>query len=162
MRCRPGVIVVRHKLGLVLANAGIDRSNLPDFPDGDVVLLLPEDPDGSAARIRAGLRAKTGADVAVMIIDSLGRAWRIGTCGTCIGAAGLQTVADLRGQPDMFGRTLVSSILGAGDEIAAAASLVMGQAAEGTPLVVIRGLPHRSETGAARDLVRPLKEDLFP
>jgi coenzyme F420-0:L-glutamate ligase/coenzyme F420-1:gamma-L-glutamate ligase len=161
VRCRPGLIIVRHRLGFVLANAGIDRSNLPDAPDRECVLLLPEDPDASAARIRDGFRARAGVDVAVMIIDSLGRAWRVGTCGACIGAAGLATVQDLRGQGDLFGKTLVSTILGVGDEIAAAASLVMGQAAEGLPLVVIRGYAKRGADGRARDLVRPINEDLF-
>ena len=162
LRCRPNLIIVRHRLGLVLANAGIDRSNLPDFADGEHVLLLPQDPDASAARIRDGVKAATGAEVAVMIIDSLGRAWRVGTVGACIGAAGLATVHDMRGQDDLFGRTLVSTILGAGDEIAAAASLLMGQAAEGTPLVLLRGYRHVAQQGAARDLVRPVSEDLFP
>lgn len=161
MRCRPGLIIVRHKLGIVLANAGIDRSNLPEFPAGEHVLLLPENPDASAARIRGAIRQASGADVAIMIIDSLGRAWRVGTCGACIGAAGLPSVLDLRGDPDLFGRTLVSTIVGVGDEIAAAASLVMGQAAEGTPLVVVRNYVHKGAPRAARDLIRPLDEDLF-
>lgn len=161
VRCQPGVIIVRHRLGFVLANAGIDRSNLPGFPSGEQVLLLPSDADASAARLRAAIGEATGADVAVMIIDSLGRAWRIGTCGACIGAAGIETVQDLRGEPDLFGRMLVSTILGVGDEIAAAASLVMGQAAEGAPLVIARGYMRRSKQGSARDLVRPLSEDLF-
>jgi coenzyme F420-0:L-glutamate ligase/coenzyme F420-1:gamma-L-glutamate ligase len=161
VRCRPGLIIVRHRLGFVLANAGVDHSNLPASEGGERVLLLPADPDASAARLRAALRAATGVDPAVMIIDSLGRAWRVGTCGACIGAAGVETVQDLRGQPDLFGRTLVSTIVGVGDEIAAAASLVMGQADEGTPLVVARGLARRTPEGAARDLVRPLPQDLF-
>ena len=161
VRCRPGLIIVRHRLGFVLANAGVDHSNLPAPEGGEQVLLLPVDPDASAARLRTALRAATGFDLAVMIIDSLGRAWRVGTCGTCIGAAGVETVQDLRGQSDLFGRTLVSTIVGVGDEIAAAASLGMGQADEGTPLVVARGFGRRSPEGAARDLVRPLSQDLF-
>ncbi|WP_244642202.1 coenzyme F420-0:L-glutamate ligase [Chelatococcus reniformis] len=162
VRCRPGVIIVRHRLGLVLANAGIDHSNIPGSAGGDRVLLLPRDPDASAAALRHDLAVATGADVAVVIIDSLGRAWRLGTCGACIGAAGLTTVADLRGRPDLFGQTLVSTVVGTGDEIAAAASLVMGQAAEGLPLVIVRGLPVAAAArGTAADLVRPLAEDLF-
>jgi coenzyme F420-0:L-glutamate ligase/coenzyme F420-1:gamma-L-glutamate ligase len=161
VRCRPGLIIVRHRLGLVLANAGVDRSNLPDCPDGEHVLLLPENPDASAASLREKLQVATGADVAVMIIDSLGRAWRVGTVGACIGVAGLSTVHDMRGHEDLFGRALVSTILGAGDEIAAAASLVMGQAAEGTPLVLVRNYAHKGRQGAAADLVRPLHKDLF-
>ncbi len=161
MRCRPGLIIVRHKIGIVLANAGIDRSNLPEFPGSEHVLLLPKDPDASAARIRGEVKEASGVDVAVMIIDSLGRAWRVGTCGACIGAAGLPAVLDLRGDPDLFGRTLVSTIVGVGDEIAAAASLVMGQAAEGTPLVVVRNYAHNGAGRGARDLIRPLDQDLF-
>jgi coenzyme F420-0:L-glutamate ligase / coenzyme F420-1:gamma-L-glutamate ligase len=161
MRCRPGVIIVRHRIGIVLANAGIDRSNLPDFPGNEHVLLLPKDPDASAARIRGDVNKASGVEVGVMIIDSLGRAWRVGTCGACIGAAGLPAVLDMRGDPDLFGRALVSTIVGAGDEIAAAASLVMGQAAEGTPLVVVRNYAQKGAPRAARDLIRPLDEDLF-
>lgn len=161
VRCKPGLIIVRHRLGFVLANAGIDRSNIPDLPGGEHVLLLPADPDASAAHLREAIQQATGTDIGVMIIDSLGRAWRVGTCGACIGAAGLETVRDLRGEPDLFGRALVSSILGVGDEIAAAASLIMGQADEGSPLVLARGFARRSHHGAARDLVRPLSEDMF-
>lgn len=162
VRCRPGVIIVRHRLGLVLANAGIDHSNIPGSADGSRVLLLPENPDASAAGLRRELTAATGAAIGVMIIDSLGRAWRLGTCGICIGSAGITTVADLRGRPDLFGQTLVSTVVGTGDEIAAAASLVMGQAAEGLPLVVVRGLPFvRADDGTAAELVRPVADDLF-
>jgi coenzyme F420-0:L-glutamate ligase/coenzyme F420-1:gamma-L-glutamate ligase len=159
MRCQPGVIIVRHRLGFVLANAGIDRSNLPS-DRSDHVLLLPRDPDASAAGLREAIAAATGVLPAVLIIDSLGRAWRIGTCGTCIGAAGFATVRDLRGLPDLFGRKLESTIVGTGDELAAAASLLMGQASEGTPLVLARGLAVGGESDA-RALIRPIGEDLF-
>lgn len=163
MRCKPGVIIVRHRLGFVMANAGIDHSNIEEGANGERVLLLPEDPDESAARLRAELEATTGKSIAVAIIDSFGRAWRIGTTGTCIGSAGLATVHDLRGKTDLFGRTMVSSIVGTGDEVAAAASMLMGQSTEGRPLVILRGMAHL--TGAmqtAAELVRPAREDLFP
>jgi coenzyme F420-0:L-glutamate ligase/coenzyme F420-1:gamma-L-glutamate ligase len=154
VRTRPGLIIVRHKLGLVMANAGIDASNVDD--DG-CVLLLPVDPDRSAAAIRAGL----GGACAVLIIDSVGRAWRSGTVGLAIGAAGLPTLLDLRGKPDLTGRPLQVTMVALADELAAAASLLMGQADEGRPIVHIRGLALPAGDGTARDLVRPLDLDLF-
>lgn len=164
MRAVPGVIIVRHRLGLVLANAGIDQSNLP--PEGasgeERVLLLPADPDASAATLRLRLERSTGCRLAVLIIDSLGRAWRNGTCGIAIGAAGIDALRDLRGRPDLFGRRLETSELGFADEIAAAASLVMGQAAEGRPAVIVRGLPWRESDQSAANLIRPRESDLFP
>jgi coenzyme F420-0:L-glutamate ligase/coenzyme F420-1:gamma-L-glutamate ligase len=162
MRVRRGVLVVRHRLGLVLANAGIDQSNI-EHDGATRALLLPLDPDGSAQTIRQALRARSAADVAVLIIDSLGRAWRNGTVGTAIGVAGMHALLDLRGRTDLHGRRLETSELGLADEAAAAASLVMGQAGEGTPIVLIRGLAHdRSVDTAATDLIRPRALDLFP
>jgi len=161
MRLRRGVIIVRHRLGLVLANAGIDQSNV-DHAGGPAALMLPLDPDGTCRRLRAELAERTGKTIAVMIIDSLGRAWRNGTAGTAIGVAGLPALLDLRGQPDLYGRVLETSELGLADEIAAAASLVMGQAAEGTPAVLVRGLALPGGDGRAADLVRPRALDLFP
>lgn len=161
MRVRKGVLIVRHRLGLVLANAGIDQSNV-DHAGGPVALLLPLDPDGTCQRLRAAIAERTGRWIAVLIIDSLGRAWRNGTLGTAIGAAGLPALLDLRGRPDLYGRTLETSELGLADEIAAAASLVMGQAAEGTPAVLVRGLALPDTSGSAADLVRPRAMDLFP
>ena len=159
MRVRPGVIIVRHRLGLVLANAGIDQSNVEDEAS---VLLLPADPDASCAALRAAILERTGAQVAVLIIDSLGRAWRGGTIGTAIGAAGMAGLLDLRGEPDLFGRPLKTSELGLADEAASAASLLMGQAGEGRPVVVIRGLSLSRTNGNAAELVRPRALDLFP
>lgn len=161
MRVRKGVLIVRHRLGLVLANAGIDQSNV-DHAGGPVALLLPLDPDGTCQRLRTAIAQRTGRWIAVLIIDSLGRAWRNGTLGTAIGAAGLPALLDLRGRPDLYGRTLETSELGLADEIAAAASLVMGQAAEGTPAVLVRGLALPDSAGSAADLVRPRAVDLFP
>lgn len=161
MRLRPGVIIVRHRLGLVLANSGIDQSNI-DHSGGQAALLLPLDPDDTCRRLRSVIAARTGKTIAVVIIDSLGRAWRNGTVGIAIGVAGLPARLDLRGRADLFGRSLETSELGLADEIAAAASLVMGQAAEGTPAVVVHGLNLPSGTGSATDLVRPRGLDLFP
>lgn len=164
MRAVPGVVIVRHRLGFVLANAGIDQSNLPrerDAAAAEKVLLLPVDPDASAAGLRERLQRRTGRRLAVLIIDSLGRAWRNGTCGATIGAAGIETLRDLRGRPDLFGRRLETSELGFADEIAAAASLVMGQAGEGRPVVIVRGLDWAESGQCAANLVRPLERDLF-
>lgn len=160
MRVRPNLIVVRHRLGMVLANAGIDQSNVGNG-EGAQALLLPIDPDASAARIRDAIRTATGKQVAVLVIDSLGRAWRMGTVGTAIGVAGIPALLDLRGRRDLNGRLLEASELGLADEIAAAASLAMGQCDEGQPIVLVRGLPVMSDPGCAADLIRPLHMDMF-
>ena len=158
LRHRPGALIVAHKLGLVLANAGIDRSNV----DGrEHVLLLPRDPDRSCAELRRAVAAATGAEAGIMIIDSIGRAWRNGTIGTAIGVAGLPGLLDLRGTPDLFGRPLETTEVGLADELAAAASLVMGQAGEGTPVVLIRGLRYGRRDGTASELIRAREKDLF-
>lgn len=158
LRQREGLVVVEDTRGLVLANAGIDASNVA--ADGQNVLLLPEDPDASAARLRSAFDQRTGIAPAVVIIDSIGRAWRQGTVGTAIGLAGMPALLDLRGKPDMHGRLLETTELGLGDEVAAAASLLMGQADERCPAVLLRGL-NLSGDGAARDLVRPRERDMF-
>ena len=161
VRARPGILIAEHRLGFVMANAGIDQSNVasPDKPHR--ALLLPVDPDGTAAILRGRLSERFGVTVAVIISDSFGRAWRRGTCGVAIGAAGVPSLMDLRGSPDLFGRALQVSITGHADEIAAAASLVMGQGAEGRPVVVVRGLTWRGPNNAASELVRPAAEDMF-
>jgi coenzyme F420-0:L-glutamate ligase / coenzyme F420-1:gamma-L-glutamate ligase len=160
LRYRPGVLIVAHKLGLVLANAGIDRSNVGE--DGsEHVLLLPRDPDRSCAELRRAIATATGVEPGVMIIDSIGRAWRNGTIGTAIGVAGLPGLLDLRGTPDLFGRPLETTEIGLADELAAAASLVMGQAGEGTPVVLARGLGYGRRDGTASELVRAREKDLF-
>ncbi|MBN9411221.1 MAG: coenzyme F420-0:L-glutamate ligase [Burkholderiales bacterium] len=162
VRCTPHVIITRHRSGVVLANAGVDRSNVPQLGPGEWVVTWPRDPDASAARLSAALAARCGFDVPVIINDSLGRAWRRGTVGQAIGASGLVCLNDLRGDTDLYGYRLVSSEVGTADELAAAASAVMGQGSEGTPAVVIRGFAWQANAGAsARDLQRPLKEDLF-
>lgn len=158
IRQRKDLLIVRHRLGLQLANAGIDASNVDG---GGSVLLLPLDPDASAARIRDDIRVKTGVDIGVLIIDSIGRPWRMGTVGTAIGVSGLPGLLDLRGKPDLSGRLLESTEIGFADELAAAASLIMGQANEGTPIVLARGVPYSRREGSARELLRPMSLDLF-
>ena len=161
VRHRCDVLVVAHKLGFVTANAGIDRSNVKQNADDDVALLLPEDPDGTCAELRAALRARTGADVAVIINDSHGRAFRKGTVGVAIGSSGLAALLDLRDAPDLYQRRLQSTEVALADEIAAAASLLMGQADEGRPIVLGRGIRNAHGKGAAADLLRPKELDLF-
>jgi coenzyme F420-0:L-glutamate ligase / coenzyme F420-1:gamma-L-glutamate ligase len=161
VRARPNVLIMEHRLGFVMANAGLDQSNVAS-PDGpQQALLLPVDPDGSAEKLKTRLSQRYGVPLAVVINDSFGRAWRRGTCGVAIGAAGLPSLMDLRGSPDLFGRTLQVSVTGHADEIAAAASLVMGQGAEGQPVVVVRGLTWRGPDNGASELVRPAAEDMF-
>ncbi len=158
VRHSKGVLVVAHRLGMVHANAGIDRSNVEGE---DNVLLLPEDPDASARQIREGLEARYGDRLGVVISDSMGRAWRNGTVGFAIGASGVETVQDLVGRTDLFDRPLEATTVGHGDELAAAASIVMGQANEGAPVVLISGLPPSTTNQTAGDLLRPKAEDLF-
>ncbi len=162
LRAVPNVLVVEDRRGLVLANAGIDRSNVePDASGRERALLLPVDPDASAARLRARIRELAGVDVGVLINDSVGRAWRLGTVGTAIGASGIPGLLDLRGTPDLHGRALQITEVGFADELAAAASAVMGQADEGRPVVLIRGVTLARRDGSARELQRPRDQDLF-
>ena len=161
VRCAPQVLIVRHRLGFVMANAGIDQSNVPDSERR--VLLLPEDPDASAAALREALGERLGRAPAVVITDSFGRPWRQGVCGIAIGSSGLVTLLDRRGDLDRFGRALKVTQIAVADELAAAGALVMGEAAEGRPVVLARGIPGAWLHGPARvaDLVRPVSEDLF-
>ncbi len=161
VRSRPNVLIVEHRLGFVMANAGIDQSNVGPTDGVERALLLPVNPDGSAEALRARLSAQHGVALAVIITDSFGRAWRRGTAGVAIGAAGLPALLDLRGNPDLFGRTLQVSISGFADEIAAAASLVMGQGDEAQPVVLVRGLAWTAPANPAAELVRPASEDMF-
>lgn len=160
LRFRRDVLVVEHRLGFVMANAGIDMSNVAQ-DDGECALLLPENPDASCASLRAALREATGADVGVVINDSHGRAWRNGTVGVAIGVAGMPALHDRRGEPDLFGRKLLITEVGMADEVAAAASLLMGQAAESAPVVLVRGLSLARREGDARELIRPRQLDMF-
>jgi coenzyme F420-0:L-glutamate ligase / coenzyme F420-1:gamma-L-glutamate ligase len=161
LRARRDVIVVVHRLGFVMANAGIDFSNIEQPGEDRLALLLPLDPDASCQALRQAVREKFGVQIAVIINDSHGRAWRNGTVGVAIGASGLPAVADLRGQPDLFGRALRITQVGMADECAAAASLLMGQAGEATPIVLIRGLALPAIDGRARDLIRSAETDMF-
>ena len=162
LRIRIGTIIVEHKLGFVCANAGIDHSNVMSSGNTeDYVLLLPEDPDRSARNIREKIKQTTGKTIGVMIIDSHGRAWRNGTVGICIGLSGLPAIVDERGWKDLFGYALKITIVGVADELAAAASLVMGQAAEGIPAVHVRGFPYPLGEGSLKDLIRPKEQDMF-
>jgi coenzyme F420-0:L-glutamate ligase / coenzyme F420-1:gamma-L-glutamate ligase len=155
------VLIVEHRCGFVMANAGIDRSNVDPVEGSDPVLLLPEDADASAARLHAALSARFGVPVAVIVSDSFGRPWRQGTVGVALGAAGLPALRDLRGEPDLYGRPLRVTETGFADEIAAAASLLMGQGAEGQPAVLIRGLAYEAAARPAAALIRDPAEDLF-
>jgi len=159
VRCVPGVLIARHRLGFVVANAAIDQSNLPG--SADHALLLPADPDASAGRLAARFSEMAGGPVAAIINDSFGRPFREGTCGVAIGCAGLEALVDLRGGRDREGRVLQASVVAHADEIAAAASLVMGQADEGLPAAVLRGISHGTTPRPASALVRPAERDLF-
>jgi coenzyme F420-0:L-glutamate ligase/coenzyme F420-1:gamma-L-glutamate ligase len=159
VRARPGLLIMEHRLGFVMANAGVDHSNVAGQPEQ--ALLLPRDPDGSAEALRARLSATAGVPLGVIINDSFGRAWRRGIVGIAIGAAGVPALIDLRGKPDLFGRALQVSISGFADEIAAAASLVMGQGDEGQPVALVRGLAWDAPDMPVAGTIRPPAEDLF-
>ena len=174
LRVRPGLMIVEHRLGFVCANAGIDHSNVspPNILDAELevahknnpdqwVLLLPENPDISATNLRQNLEAETGVSLGVMIIDSHGRAWRNGIVGVTIGMSGVPGVIDKRGETDLFGYELKATEIGSADELAAAASLVMGQAAEGTPIVHVRGFPYPLREAGLGELLRSKEMDLF-
>ena len=174
--CGHGVLITEHRSGHVMANAGVDRSNVGGSGAGDpgdgirvadeavageAVLLLPRDPDASAAAIHHALEARFGCRLAVVIGDSVGRAWRHGVTGIAVGAAGLPSLIDLRGAPDLFGETLKVTLTGFADQIASAANLVAGEADEGVPAVHVRGLAWSGKPAPARTLVREREHDLF-
>ncbi len=163
LRVRPGLIIAEHKQGFVCANAGIDKSNVA--PSGgksdENVLLLPKNADISAKKLRAALEKSAGRKFGVLIIDSHGRAWRNGIVGMAIGISGLPALADRRGEADLFGRPLKITQVGAADELAGAASLLMGQGAEATPIIHVRGFPYPLREGSLQELIRPKAQDLF-
>ncbi len=159
IRSAPGVLIVKDRRGLVLANAGIDRSNIDG--DDDTVLLLPVDPDGSAAALRKQIEQRVGKTPAIIISDSLGRAWRLGTMNIAIGAAGIPSIIDRSGQPDRHGRILESTVIGFADSVAAAAGLVLGEAAEGVPAAIVTGLEWTDVDRPASAAIRPSNTDLF-
>jgi len=158
---KPGVIIVAHRLGFIMANAGIDRSNLGPDNGREAVLLLPEDPDASAVELRHRLEARYGVSPGVVISDSFGRAWRNGVVNVALGAAGLPALVDARGSLDRDGHTLKVTQIAYADALAAAAGLLMGEGSEGCPVVHIRGADRAAPEVAAAALNRPKEEDLF-
>lgn len=161
LRIRPGVIIVQHRLGYVHANAGIDRSNLAESTE-EQVLLLPVDPDQSSNKLRLALQEKYGVKLGVLINDSAGRAWRVGTAGMAIGTAGFDAVEDLIGTPDRNGRIMEVSQVAIADELAAASSFMMGQGAQGLPVVVIRDANvAMNDTADSSALIRDKNMDMF-
>ena len=160
LRAHPGAMIVRHRLGHVGANAGIDQSNVAREEE-DLCLLLPLDPDASARRIRDEIHTRTQRNVGIVINDSIGRPGRVGNLGLAIGIAGITALEDRRGDVDMFGRELKITMIPRGDNLAAAASLIMGEAAEGSPVVLVRGFAPERSTQTAMDLIRPRDKDLF-
>ena len=164
LRTTPAAIIARHRTGHVLANAGIDASNV-EGGDSGTVLLWPEDPDASARRVRGEIAERSGVRPAVVIADSMGRAWRIGTVGTAIGCAGLTVIEDMRGTgQDLFGRVLQATQIAIADSVAALATLAMGEGNEGTPAALVRGVgawvTDEDGEGAASGL-RPVSQDMF-
>ncbi|PIE81041.1 MAG: coenzyme F420-0:L-glutamate ligase [Chloroflexi bacterium] len=160
-RMKPGVLVTRHKLGFTSANAGIDRSNVGRHENEEMVLLLPINPDKTAAALRNAFQQELGVSVGVVITDSHGRPFRLGTVGIAIGVAGIPALWDRRGEPDRDGHILQYTDVGVADEIAAAAGLVMGQGNEGCPVVLVRGLNLPLQNGLASDLIRAKEMDLY-
>lgn len=161
VRHRPNIVIAAHRLGFVMANAGIDQSNIEHVGGEERVLLLPRDPDRSAAELRAKLNKRYEADIGVIINDSFGRPWRNGVTGVALGVAGIPSLLDKIGAPDLFGRSLQMTEIAVADEIAAGASLLMGQAAEGQPVVVVRGLTFSEAPRPAAALIRPRERDMF-
>lgn len=163
LRASPNVLITRHRRGHVMANSGIDRSNLPPGSGSadERVLLLPEDPDGSARRLASALGPASGGWPAVIVSDSFGRPWRQGTVNVALGVWGLPAVVDRRGEPDRHGRILQTTQVALADALAAAAGLAMGEGAEGTPVVHARGLGWSGPATDSTPLIRPLAEDLF-
>jgi coenzyme F420-0:L-glutamate ligase/coenzyme F420-1:gamma-L-glutamate ligase len=159
LRHRPGLIIVEHRLGFVMANAGIDQSNVTG--GGERVLLLPEDPDASAAGLRNALSESFGVRLAVVVCDSVGRAWRNGVVGLAIGVSGIPSLLDLRGDVDREGRELKVTTVGYADQIASAAELLMGEGAEGRPCVLVRGLSWEQPETPVGALLRSAEEDFF-
>lgn len=160
IRKKPGVIIAQHRLSFVGANAGVDQSNI-DHTNGECALLLPEDPDRSARRLREALAEATGKRLGVVVSDSMNRPWRLGTIGTAIGSAGITVLDDRRGQQDLYGRELKVTMTNRADAIAAAAVLVMGETTERVPVAIMRGLAVEDSAQVAQDCIRPAAEDLF-
>lgn len=161
LRARPHVLIVETRSGLIMANAGVDQSNLDPADAGRRVLLLPENADASAERLRERIAERFGPGIGVVISDSVGRPWRLGTVGLAIGAAGIASLWDRRGEPDLNGRALEVTEVGLADAVASAGVLAMGEAAEGCPAAVVRGIACQAGERPASSLVRPRSQDLF-
>jgi coenzyme F420-0:L-glutamate ligase/coenzyme F420-1:gamma-L-glutamate ligase len=163
LRAKPGTLIVEHRLGFICANAGIDHSNVDTelHDHQDRILLLPLDPDKSSSRIRQGIENKTGKKIGVMIIDSHGRSWRMGVVGVAIGFSGVPGLVDMRGKKDLFGFELKVTQIAAADELAASASLLMGQADESRPVIHARGFPYALRKSSLNEIIRPFDQDLF-
>lgn len=161
VRERTGLLITEHRLGYVMANAGIDQSNVSQIDGSNRVLLLPKDPDGFCRTLKQKFDEAFNTEVAVVMNDSFGRPLRNGSVGVALGAAGLPSLVNLIGTKDLFGRTLEVTEVAFADEIASAASLLMGQAGERLPVVVVRGLSWSQPEGRATDLIRPKQRDLF-
>jgi coenzyme F420-0:L-glutamate ligase / coenzyme F420-1:gamma-L-glutamate ligase len=157
VRMDRGVVISETRHGFVCANAGVDASNVPGE---DTVCLLPVDPDRSAARLREALRRRLGVEVAVVVSDSFGRAWRFGITDVAIGVSGMDPLADYRGQNDPHGYPMEASVLAVADELAAAAELVMGKT-DGVPVAIVRGYAYGRDAGTGQDLLMPPERDMF-
>jgi coenzyme F420-0:L-glutamate ligase/coenzyme F420-1:gamma-L-glutamate ligase len=160
VRAIGGVLIVEDRRGLICANAGVDRSNVHQG-EGEAVTLLPINPDASARRLRDRLVELTGAQVAVIINDSHGRPWREGASGVAIGVAGIAPLDDRRGDPDLFGYELQHTVIALADQVASAASILQGQADEGRPVIVVRGVEYEAREASAKEMLRPPAKDLF-
>jgi coenzyme F420-0:L-glutamate ligase / coenzyme F420-1:gamma-L-glutamate ligase len=161
VKCRRGVVIAAHRLGFVMANAGIDQSNIEHQDGEEWALLLPKDPDGTARVLKLALERTSGVDLGVIINDSFGRPWRNGVVGVALGAAGVPSLLSQVGVPDMFGRAMRVTEVAIADEIASAASLLMGQAGEGLPVVLVRGLKLKERSVPAAELIRAKSQDMF-
>jgi coenzyme F420-0:L-glutamate ligase/coenzyme F420-1:gamma-L-glutamate ligase len=161
VRERRSLLIVEHRCGYIAANAGVDQSNVASAPNDDLVLLLPEDADTAANQLRARIEQHFAARIGVIVSDSFGRPWRLGTVGVALGASGIPALNDLRGRPDLYGRPLQVTTTAFADEVASAASLLMGQAAESHPVIVVSGFAIQDGEMPAKGLIRPAAEDLF-
>ena len=158
-RAAPGVLITQHRVGFISANAAIDHSNVST--DMDMVLLMPVDPDRSAGQMQQCLSQSLGVHIAVVIVDSHGRPHRLGTVGVAGGVAGMPGVEDWRGRPDLFGYQLQHTDIGLADMVASAATLLLGQAAEGVPAVLVRGVTYSRRDGTAAEIIRPPHMNLY-
>ena len=160
LRKKPGVLIMRHKLGAVGANAGVDQSNI-DHGKDEAALLLPKDPDATAARLHREIGERTSKHIGVIVSDSANRPWRLGTVGIALGVAGIKVLDDRRGGSDLYGRELKVTLINRADSIAAAATLVMGETTEKIPAALVKGFPVEPSPDNASSIYRPLEEDLF-